>query len=291
MPDVTNFNDMHYAASGIGGVDGAQDAVPAPGAGRRSPKRSGWGRGAAAALAALAFAMLVAGKAQAQAPDRLTMVVAPTITAESSSEIRFPIRVGPAPSIPGNSFVRVRGLPQMAALSEGYSIGPGAWSVPLSALSDLKIALPVSLAGKSEVLVSLVGVDGAVLVEVKTILVVTAPPSAGTIAIVGAPARLPAPPAIAPEDRERALKLVAKGDEQLAQGLVAPARLLYERAADLGLAQAAMALAATFDAAELKRPNLRGIQPDAMQAKRWYERARTLGAADAEQRLGRLDRN
>jgi hypothetical protein len=290
---VKNFNDMRYTVPGIGGGDGGDGVMP-PGACPRSPMRSGWRRGAAAVLAASALAMLLAGQAQAQAPDRLTIVVAPTITAESSSEIGFPIRVGPAPSIPRNSFVRVRGLPQMAALSEGYSIGPGAWSVPLAALSNLKIALPVSVAGKNEVLVSLVGVDGAVLAEVKTTLVVTAPPSAGTIAIVGPAVRLttlPAPPAMRPEDRERALKLLAKGDEQLAEGLVSPARLLYERAADLGLAQAAMALAATFDAAELKRPNLRGVQPDAMQAKRWYERARTLGAADAEQRLGRLHRN
>jgi hypothetical protein len=39
-----------------------------------------------------------------------------------------------------------------------------------------------------------------------------------------------------------------KGDENLAEGNVVPARLLYERAVELGLAQAAMALAATYDA-------------------------------------------
>jgi TPR repeat protein len=79
-----------------------------------------------------------------------------------------------------------------------------------------------------------------------------------------------------------------KGEEQWAQGLVAPARLLFERAADLGLAQAAMALGATYDAAELNKPNLRGISADDTQAKRWYERARQLGASEAEVRLRRL---
>jgi TPR repeat protein len=82
-----------------------------------------------------------------------------------------------------------------------------------------------------------------------------------------------------------------KGNEQLAQGLVAPARQLYERAADMGLAQAAMALAATYDAAELGGSSLAGIQPDAKEARRWYERARALGAQAAEQRLQRLGRN
>jgi len=74
------------------------------------------------------------------------------------------------------------------------------------------------------------------------------------------------------------MKLMQKGDEQLAQGLVAPARLLYERAADLGFAPAAMALARTYDSAILAgSPHLRGVAPDANEAKRWYERAQQLG--------------
>ena len=94
--------------------------------------------------------------------------------------------------------------------------------------------------------------------------------------------------ATTPQDRERALRLVKKGDEQLAEGNVAAARLFYERATDAGLAQGAMALAATFDGVELARLGVRGIQPDAKEARRWYERARQLGAGEAEGRLARL---
>ena len=61
-----------------------------------------------------------------------------------------------------------------------------------------------------------------------------------------------------PEDRDRAMRLMQKGDEHLADGNVSAARLMFERAADVGLAQAAMALAATFDAAELARLSVRG---------------------------------
>jgi TPR repeat protein len=84
------------------------------------------------------------------------------------------------------------------------------------------------------------------------------------------------------------MRFMQKGDEQLTQGLIAPARLLYERAAELGLAQAAMALAATYDPAELTSRNLLGVSPDPKEAKRWYERARELGALDADRRLQRL---
>jgi TPR repeat protein len=87
------------------------------------------------------------------------------------------------------------------------------------------------------------------------------------------------------------MRLVKKGDEQLAEGGVAQARLLYERAAEAGLAEGAMALAATYDAAELGRLGVRGMQPDATAAKRWYERAQQLGAVEAAQRLRRLGAN
>jgi TPR repeat protein len=88
--------------------------------------------------------------------------------------------------------------------------------------------------------------------------------------------------------RAVALKFLQRGDEELAEGRVAPARLLYERAAEMGLAQAAMALAGTYDAVELAKPHLRNILPDPVEAKRWYERAKELGAAEAAARLQRL---
>ncbi len=87
------------------------------------------------------------------------------------------------------------------------------------------------------------------------------------------------------------MRLVKRGDEQLTEGGVAQARLLYERAAEAGLAQGAMSLAATYDAAELGRLDVRGLQPDRAMAQRWYERARQLGATEAEQRLRRLGAN
>lgn len=93
------------------------------------------------------------------------------------------------------------------------------------------------------------------------------------------------------EERERAVRLVKRGDEQLADGGIAQARLLYERAADAGLALGAMAMAATYDAAELDRLGVLGLKPDREAARRWYERARQLGAVEAEVRLRRLGAN
>jgi TPR repeat protein len=271
-----------------------------------------------AAIAVLLLAVALAGPpalAQTQAQTLVqasaqpSITVPPAVTAEPASQTAFPIRVGPPNAVPHNSFVRLRGLPPMAALSDGHSIAPGAWAVSLAALSDLKIMLAAGSAGRSEIVVTLVAIDGSVLAEAKSTLAVSAaqkpdksqaqrePSAPATASILRADVegaqRSPSPPPSGtppptPQDRERALRLVKKGDEQVTEGNVAAARLFYERAADAGLAQGAMALASTFDGVELARLGVRGIQADAKEARRWYERARQLGATDAAARLARL---
>jgi hypothetical protein len=261
--------------------------------------------------AAILLASLSGGPALSQRP--VTIKAPPVVIAEAAGQVAFPIHIEPAEAIPRNSFVRLRGLPPMAALSEGYVIGAGSWAVPISALPDLKISLPVAATGRADVTILLVAVDGAVLGETKTALTVaTAPPprerSAGpaggaTMLRAGVPVDLgpprqdataAAPPVVprsVPQDRERATRLMVKGNEQWEEGNVSAARLFYERAADAGLAEGAMALAATFDAAELGRLNVRGIKPDSKLARQWYERARQLGAGEADERLRRLGAN
>jgi len=246
----------------------------------------------------------------------VTIKAPPVMVAEAATQVPFPIQIEPADAIPRNSFVRLRGLPAMAALSEGYVIGAGSWAVPISALAELKISLPAAAAGRADVTILLVAVDGAVLGETKTALTVAAaqaapPPrerSAGpaggaSMLRAGVPVDLPpprqdttaaAPPVVprsVPQERERATRLLVKGNEQWEEGNVSAARLFYERAADAGLAEGAMALAATFDAAELARLNVRGIKPDSKLARQWYERARQLGAGGADERLRRLGAN
>jgi len=273
-------------------------------------------RGAlAGAILLAAVAGFVASQPGLSQTARITIKVPPVVVAEAAGQVPFPIQIEPADLIPRNSFVRLRGLPPMAALSEGYVIGAGSWAVPISALPDLKLSLPVAATGRAEVSVLLVAVDGAVLVETKTALSVGSgqaanqvrerpPPTAGASMLrAGVPVDLApsrqeptaaAPPLVPrsmPQDRERAMRLLTKGNEQLEEGNISAARLFYERAADAGLAEGAMALAATFDAAELGRLSVRGIKADPKQARQWYERARQLGAREAEERLRRLGAN
>jgi TPR repeat protein len=71
----------------------------------------------------------------------------------------------------------------------------------------------------------------------------------------------------------------------LAGNTCSGARRLFRRAADWGFAPAALRLAATYDASELRRLQVEGVAADRNEARKWYERARELGAPEAEERL------
>jgi hypothetical protein len=231
------------------------------------------------------------GPAKAQQAEPVTIKVAPILRGEAPASLPIKIQISPAQGAK-NAFIRIRGLPRTVALSEGHAIAPGSWSVPLAALATLTFILPAGLEGQSEVSISFVSVDGGVLAEAKTTLVVAAAkdrPPAETRAI-SPPAAAPAPivPKMDPAERERAMRLHVQGVEQLQRGNVYAARKFFELAATAGLAQSAIAAAATYDPDELGKLNVVGLQPDAAAARKWYEKARELGAVEAAERLRRL---
>lgn len=262
--------------------------------------------GLALAAVGLGAACAATGAALAQQP---ILSVSARVTAEPGVSTPLGIRLGAPAALPRSSFLRIRGLPPMASLSEGHAIAPGSWAVPISAVGNLSVMMAPEGPARSDITVTLVSVEGAVLAETRTTLTVAAAgsPARGANASTSSLRSGPEPqsdarpsfgagprlaPSMSADDRERAVRLLQKGEEHLAEGNVSAARLMFERAADVGLAQAAMALAATFDATELSRLSVRGgIQPDANEARRWYERALQLGAVDAEPRLRRLGSN
>lgn len=277
-----------------------------------------------------------AGVVRAQtSPAKPFVSVAAIVLIEPAAETPFPIQIGPLEAIPPQTFLRIRGLPRSATLSEGHSISQGSWAIPLASLSRLKIAAPLGSDGRTEVTISLVAVDGTVLSETKATMLIAAaaainagqaqerPAPQGNTAALGGrtaplPAAIPQPqpqiqpqgqsaipqaksapaappipmapiPELKAEDRERAMKHMQKGDEAMVAGNVTVARLFYTRAAEIGLAQGALALAGTYDANELARWRvIGGINPDKDLARKWYERARELGATEAADRLARL---
>jgi hypothetical protein len=79
--------------------------------------------------------------------------------------------------------------------------------------------------------------------------------------------------------------LVKQGQEFIAVGDVAAARVLFRRAAEAGDAAAALAMGTTYDPLVLKRMGALGVTPDPYQARSWYERAKEFGSPEAPRRI------
>lgn len=118
-------------------------------------------------------------------------------------------------------------------------------------------------------------------------LVAPSAPPAGTDP---APAATAAPPSLGPAPG--ASDLLARATDLLQHGDVAAARLVLRRAAASDNAQAALALAGTYDTRVLKKLGITTFNDaDPVQARDWYRKAAALGSADASARLEQMERD
>jgi hypothetical protein len=97
-------------------------------------------------------------------------------------------------------------------------------------------------------------------------------------------------PAIAQRqlDREEVTVLLKRGKDLIANGDIAAARLVLQRAAEANDLEATLALAATYDPYVLRELKVYSFAADAGMARAWYEKARELGSPAALRRLEML---
>jgi hypothetical protein len=84
--------------------------------------------------------------------------------------------------------------------------------------------------------------------------------------------------------------LMKRGQELLAVGDLASARLLFQRAADADDAGAALAAGSTYDPVILAQFSISAMRPNVGKARAWYEKAKALGSTEAAKRLRLLAR-
>jgi TPR repeat protein len=89
-------------------------------------------------------------------------------------------------------------------------------------------------------------------------------------------------------DPEGIKLLMKQGEEFVAAGDVVTARMVFQRAAEAGDANAAIAVGATYDPAVFAKFGVVGISADTAQARSWYEKAERLGSPDARRLLDLL---
>jgi len=114
----------------------------------------------------------------------------------------------------------------------------------------------------------------------------TAVPEAGS-ATSTAVKQSPAKPTVTLDDEEIST-LIKRGHTFLKDGDFAAARLLFERAADAGSAEAALALGSTYDPLFIKRLGGIAVKPDIENARKWYQIAADRGSAAAKLQLANL---
>jgi TPR repeat protein len=77
---------------------------------------------------------------------------------------------------------------------------------------------------------------------------------------------------------------MVRANELLLHGNIGAARIVFERAAEMGNAEAIFALAVTYDPLVLSKWRTHGTRGDAMKARALYARALALGIREAKDR-------
>jgi hypothetical protein len=118
-----------------------------------------------------------------------------------------------------------------------------------------------------------------------------APSKRAPVAPSPAPAKRAAPePSQTPQMSGMQHTLLDRGDAMLRLGDVSAARMLFSRAAESGIAFAALKMANTYDPAFLAEHNLRGIKADRAEAEAWCRKAQSMGEPLAKEYLAGLER-
>ena len=89
-------------------------------------------------------------------------------------------------------------------------------------------------------------------------------------------------------DPEEIKLYMQQGEQFIAAGDVVTARIVFQRAAEAGDANAAMALGATYDPTVLAKLGVAGLGADVEKARTWYQKAESLGSTEATRRLAIL---
>jgi TPR repeat protein len=112
---------------------------------------------------------------------------------------------------------------------------------------------------------------------------------AGAGAAQAATAGVTSTAAVSRGDAPEIAFLLKNGAELMANADVAAARLMFQRGAEAGSAEAAFALAETYDPLVFKKLGRReAVTLDITLAQSWYEKARNLGSTVAQERIVRL---
>ena len=181
--------------------------------------------------------------------------------------------------VPANATIVINGLAEGATLNVGKAAGGDGWQLSAADLHNALVRPSPGFVGAMALAIEL-RLANDIVADRKTLRLQWAAPPIPQIA----------KPAIIVRhlDPDEIAALRQRGENFIATGDLASARLVLQRAAEAGDAQAALALAGTYDPIALERLGLKGPKSDIEKARTWYKRAQELGSASASGRLQSL---
>jgi hypothetical protein len=197
---------------------------------------------------------------------------------EARKPQRLPLQIEPESATNDPYIVVLGGAPTGTMLLGASRIGSDTWFLPAGAVSRLEITLPEWSSAPFEVAIELRRTDG--LVAGQTMAWLAAPPPGGSevAAVTTATTGMASDPSAVKD-------LLAQGSRLIERGEIVAARSVYQRAADMGSGDAALALASTYDPNRLWSLGAVGMVGNKERAKHWYTRANDLGHPEATARL------
>jgi hypothetical protein len=188
-------------------------------------------------------------------------------------------------SATGHESVLLTGLALGTRLSAGVPVSEASWQLAPRDLDVVYVYAPKDFIGIMNTAVNLLSANQRLIesraVRLEWIVKLnSSPPTRQT-----EPEAVNAP-AVQPMNQDAVL--MERGRDLLKSGDVASARLVFNSLANAGIADAALALATTYDPRYLAQHNLIGVAGDETKAHDWYQRASELGSIEASRILARI---
>jgi hypothetical protein len=211
----------------------------------------------------------------------------PRLLAEDQSGVvNEPLLLGVsvAPALDDGSLL-VNGLAQGTRLSSGGPVSEAGWELPLHDFGAVYVYAPKEFIGVMNGVIDLLS-PGKSIIDSRAVRLEW---------IAKADSLQPVKPAISepratgvivkPMDPDEVASLMQRGRDLLRNGDISLAQLAFQRLANAGIAEGALALANTYDPRYLAEHHFIGIAGDETKARNWYQRARELGSAEADHLL------
>jgi hypothetical protein len=187
----------------------------------------------------------------------------------------FPLNVSLSGLATGATIL-IDGLANGSTLNVGRASGTNGWRFSAADLGSVLVQPPRTFIGPMDLVLELRLADDSVADRKRLRLEWIGAPAQGS--------RL----SVRQLDREEISALLKRGEDFIANGDLASARLVLQRAAEGGDPRAALMLAGTYDPIVLEKLGIQGFASDIAAARTWYERAKEFGSAEAMRRLEML---